>query len=102
MIAGPGASERNANLHAKPPKWRYDRSVPSVQIKNVPVDVHRVLRERAVAAGQSLQEYLLARLTEHARGPTLDEVLSRAGERAGGRVSFDEAARTIRRDRDAR
>jgi plasmid stability protein len=32
--------------------------MPSVQIKNVPPEMHRVLRLRA-AAGQSLQEYLL-------------------------------------------
>jgi antitoxin FitA len=76
--------------------------VPSVQIKNVPNDVHRVLRRRAVEAGQSLQEYLLARLTEDARRPTLEEVLSRAGQRAGGNVPIEEAALTVRQDRDAR
>lgn len=41
--------------------------MPSVQIKNVPEDVHRILRTRAAAASQSLQEYLLARLVEEAR-----------------------------------
>jgi hypothetical protein len=76
--------------------------VPSVQIKNVPGDVHRVLRRRAVEAGQSLQEYLLARLTEEARRPTLDEVLARAGQRAGGSVPLEEAVRTLRTERDAR
>jgi hypothetical protein len=76
--------------------------VPSVQIKNVPIDVHRVLRRRALEAGQSLQEYLLARLTEDARRPTLEEVLARAGERAGGSVPLEDAALTVRQDRDAR
>ncbi|MGH3595358.1 MAG: FitA-like ribbon-helix-helix domain-containing protein, partial [Mycobacterium sp.] len=32
--------------------------MPSVQIKDVPENVHRVLRERAARAHQSLQEYL--------------------------------------------
>lgn len=76
--------------------------MPSIQIKNVPADVHRVLRRRAVEAGQSLQEYLLARLTEEAAQPTLDEVLRRASERASGSVSLGEAARAVRADRDAR
>lgn len=76
--------------------------MPSVQVKNVPDDVHRVLRRRAVEAGQSLQEYLLARLTEDASRPTLDEVLRRAGDRASGIVSLTEAARTVRAERDAR
>ncbi|MDQ3870264.1 MAG: hypothetical protein M3301_01445 [Chloroflexota bacterium] len=76
--------------------------MPSVQIKDVPADVHRVLRHRAAAAGQSLQEYLLARLTDDAAQPTLDEVLSRAGDRASGRVPLAEAARAVRADRDAR
>lgn len=76
--------------------------MPSVQIKDVPPDVHRVLRHRAAAAGQSLQEYLLARLTEDVAQPTLDEVLSRAGDRASGRVPLAEAARAVRADRDAR
>lgn len=76
--------------------------MPSVQIKNVPQDVHRTLRRRAAEAGQSLQEYLLAGLVEQARQPTLDEVLQRAAERAGGSVPLFDAARALRADRDAR
>jgi len=76
--------------------------VPSVQIKNVPADVHAVLRRRAAAAGQSLQEYLLARLTEEARQESLDEVLDRAGGRAGGSVPLSFAARTVRAERERR
>jgi hypothetical protein len=74
--------------------------MPSVQIKDVPADVHGVLRKRAAAAGQSLQEYLLARLVADASRPTLDEVLDRAGGRAGGSTSFSDAVRLIRADRD--
>jgi antitoxin FitA len=76
--------------------------MPSVQIKNVPEDVHRVLRTRAAATGQSLQEYLLDRLTEAARQPQLDEVLARAGDRAGGSVPLAVAAKSVRAERDAR
>ena len=73
--------------------------MPSIQIKNVPPDVHRVLRRRAAEAGMSLQEYLLAELTQQARQPTLEEVLADAGSQTGGRLSFDEAVRFIREDR---
>jgi len=92
-----------ARIHAMAPNWRYRGSpMPSIQIKHVPEDVHRVLRSRAAATGQSLQEYLLARLTDEARQPTLDEVLARAGDRAGGSVPLTEAARSVRADRDSR
>jgi antitoxin FitA len=76
--------------------------MPSIQIKDVPPDVHAELRRRAALAGQSLQEYLLARLQEDVSHPDLDELLTRAGGRSGGRVSFAAAVSTIRRDRQAR
>lgn len=50
----------------------------------------------------SLQEYLLGRLLEDPRTPTLEEVLDRAGGRAGGRATLAKAARAVRADRDAR
>lgn len=76
--------------------------VPSVQIKNVPPDVHQVLRRRAAAAGQSLQEYLLARLSDEARQPSVDEVLARAGSRAGGSLSLSFASQSLRDERERR
>jgi antitoxin FitA len=39
----------------------------TIQIRNVPEDVHRAHRQRAAAAGMSLQEYLLGELTRWAR-----------------------------------
>jgi hypothetical protein len=81
------------------PEWRYTETVPSVQIKNVPPKVHRVLRRRASTAGQSLQEYLLAELTRQAREETIDEVLNRAGERSGGSLGLAFAVETVRDDR---
>ena len=76
--------------------------MPSIQVKDVPSEVHATLRKRAAAAGMSLQEYLLARLVEEATTPTLEEVLERAGQRSGGRVSLRDAARAVRAERDAR
>ncbi|MGH9300434.1 MAG: FitA-like ribbon-helix-helix domain-containing protein [Acidimicrobiales bacterium] len=75
--------------------------MPSVQIKGVPEDVHAELRRRAANAGKSLQEYLLGRLVDEVRRPNLDDLLARAGERSGGRVSFRFASEAIREDRDA-
>ena len=76
--------------------------MPSVQIKDVPDETHAVLRRRAAAAHQSLQEYLLAKLIEEAGRPTLDEVLDRAGGRAGGAISFKASASTVRAERARR
>jgi plasmid stability protein len=76
--------------------------MPSVQVKDVPDETHRVLRQRAAAAHQSLQEYLRARLIAEAASPTLEEVLDRAGGRAGGSVTFGAAVEALREDRDRR
>ena len=84
------------------PIWRYYHSMPSIQVKDVPDDVHATLRRRAAAAGMSLQEYLLGRLVDDARTATLEEVLDRAGGRAGGRAPLRAAAKAVRAERDAR
>lgn len=76
--------------------------MPNIQVKNVPDDVHAVMRARAAAAGQSLQEYLLGLLTEAAHRPTPDEVLARAGRRSGSRASLADLVAAIRADRDTR
>jgi hypothetical protein len=76
--------------------------MPSVQIKGVPDETHAVLRRRAAAAGQSLQEYLLARLVDEASRPTVDEVLDRAAGRSGGSVPLKAAAGTVRAERTRR
>ena len=76
--------------------------MPSIQIKDVPAETHSVLRQRAAAAHQSLQEYLRALLIDDAAQPTLEEVLERAGGRAGGSVPLAVAVRGVRADRDRR
>lgn len=73
--------------------------MPSVQIKNVPDDVHAVLHRRADAAHQSLQEYLLDLLVTQARQATVEEVLARAARNSGGSVPLRAAVRAVRRDR---
>ena len=76
--------------------------MPSVQIKDVPEETHAVLRRRAAAAHQSLQEYLRSRLIDEAARPTLDEVLDRASGRAGGSVPLKAATKAVREDRAGR
>lgn len=76
--------------------------MPSVQIKDVPEETHAVLRRRAAAAHQSLQEYLLTKLIEEAGRPTLDEVLDRAGGRAGGSVTLKASVSRLRAERARR
>lgn len=83
-------------------EWRYSSHMPSIQVKGVPDDVHATLRRRAASAGMSLQEYLLARLVDDAGTPTVEEVLDRAGQRAGGRARLREAAKAVRAERDSR
>lgn len=56
----------------------------SVQIRNVPDDVHATLRTRAAAAGLSLSDYLLSEITEVAERTSTAEVLARANRRPGG------------------
>lgn len=75
--------------------------MPSVQIKNVPVDVHQTLRRRADAAGQSLQAYLLATLEEQASRPTIKELFDRAGRRTDRSLTLELATQVIREERDA-
>lgn len=67
----------------------------AIQIRDVPDDVHAVLRARAAAAGTSLSDYLLDELTEMANRPTVAEVLARARARHGG-ASSESIVRAIR------
>ena len=59
----------------------------TIQVRNVPDDVHRELRTRAAAAGISLSDYALGELERVAQRPPVGEVLRRAGRRAGGAPS---------------
>ena len=74
----------------------------SVQIKDVPEGTHAVLRRRAAAAHQSLQEYLRSRLIAEAARPTLEEVLDRASGRSGGSVPLTDAVTILQEERARR
>ena len=70
----------------------------TIQIRDVPDDVHRTLRTRAAAAGLSLSDYVLGEIERVAARPALADVLARAGGRGGGvaRASILEAGRADR------
>lgn len=75
--------------------------MPHVQVRNVPIELHRRLKVRAAVAGMSLSEYLLQELRRSAETPTLDEFLERVRSRPPIR-SRTTAAELVREDRDAR
>jgi antitoxin FitA len=76
--------------------------MPSIQIRNVSAETHRILRRRAAEAGQSLQEYLSGVLKEQAARPTVGELFAEMATWSGGSVSPQQAADLVRADRDAR
>lgn len=78
----------------------------TIQIRDVPEDVHRTYRRRAVEAGMSLQEFLLSELVEGARSRTpaevVEEIEQEIARRGGQGFSRASSAPFIRNDRDNR
>ncbi len=72
-----------------------------VQVRNVPDDVHRILKARAAMAGTTLSAYLLRELEAIARTPTRAEVLARLAALPPVEVASDVVA-LIRADRESR
>jgi plasmid stability protein len=67
-----------------------------VQIRNVPDALHRKLKGRALDAGQTLSDYLLAELERLAARPTRAEMLTRLHSRK--RVTLKTPAAVVVRD----
>lgn len=71
-----------------------------VQIRNVPDSLHRKLKLRATASGQTLSDYLMAELERLVARPTREEMLTRLHGRS--RVTLKtSAAAVIREERDS-
>jgi len=91
--------------HADHMHQRYNSAMATVQIRNVPEEVHRTYQTRAAAAGQSLQEYLLAQLLVHASQATPAEIVAEARRRkelSGGEGFLTySSAEIIREDRES-
>jgi antitoxin FitA len=72
-----------------------------IQIRNVPDQVHREVKTRAIRAGMSLSDYLLREIEHLIEAPTIEEVLDRRGSRR--RPSLSETpAEAVRAERAAR
>ena len=71
-----------------------------VQIRNVPDALHRKLKARALDAGQTLSDYLLAELERLASRPTREEMLARLHSRNRVRLKTP-AAVVIRGERES-
>lgn len=71
-----------------------------MQIRDVPEDVHAVLKSRAALAGVSLSEYVRGELARVVARPTPEELIARV--RARGPADLGESPEAIvRRLRDA-
>lgn len=51
--------------------------MPNIQVKNVPPEIHAILRDRASENHQSLQEFILETLVKSAEMPTDKEIFER-------------------------
>lgn len=72
-----------------------------IQVRNVPVELHRRLKSRAALSGMSLSDYLLGELRRVAERPTPEEMRSRLEGRAPVE-GVEPAAEAVRAERDAR
>jgi plasmid stability protein len=61
-----------------------------IQVRNVPDDVHRILKVRAAAEGLSLSDYVKRDLEELATQATIEEVFARARARGSSGVTAEE------------
>ena len=72
-----------------------------IQLRNVPDDIHKVLKSRAALAGKSLSDYLIEEIQRHAECPTLEELRLRLQTRTRVRPTVP-PAQMIREERDSR
>lgn len=76
----------------------------TVQVRDLPDDVHEVIRTRAAAAGMSLAEYLRREITSLSRRPLLSDWLTDAATAAQDSPAVPTATivDALRADRDSR
>jgi plasmid stability protein len=79
----------------------YAVCMSTLQIRNVPDDLHRELKSRAALAGMSVSEYLLLELRRSLERPTRETLLRRLSKRAPVRVRPGPAA-AVRAERKRR
>lgn len=72
-----------------------------VQVRNVPVELHRRLKARAAIEGMSMSDYVMRELRKALDRPTREEILERLRAQPVRRLSR-RAADVIRAERDSR
>ena len=72
-----------------------------IQIRNVPDDVHRVLKVRAAGAGMSLSDYVKRDLEAAVARPTLEEIDARVSARGRSSVQAETIIDALRDVRDS-
>ena len=71
----------------------------TIQVRDVPDDVHELLHVRAARAGLSLSEYLRREISLLARRPTLEDFLARVAARPEVTVSAQDIVASIHAER---
>jgi plasmid stability protein len=72
-----------------------------VQVRNVPVELHRRLKARAAIEGMSMSDYVMRELRKALDRPTRQDILERLRAQPVRRLSR-RAADVIRAERDSR
>lgn len=72
-----------------------------VQVRNVPVELHRRLKARAAIEGLSMSDYILRELRKALERPTREDILERLRSLPTRRLQ-PSAADAIRSERDSR
>lgn len=72
-----------------------------IQIRHVPVTLHRTLTARAARAGMTLSDYIKAELERSTQRLTAEEIRDRLAELEPV-TAGESSARAVRRERDSR
>lgn len=72
-----------------------------IQVRNVPEDLHRRLKERAAREGVTLSDLALAELARSVERPTRQEMLDRLKALPEAAYRGETAAESVRAERDA-
>lgn len=72
-----------------------------IQVRHVPDEIHKTLKIRAVQNGMSLSDYLLRELSQIAKRPTLEDIVTRIEQQPQIQIK-ESSAEALRAEREAR
>lgn len=73
-----------------------------IQIRNVPVHIHRELKIRAARDGATLSAYILKYLSQLASQPSMDEIVETLRKKSERTGIYINSAKLVREERNAR